>query len=281
MKDRLLSFFARVEFQGFWTALHRLVLGGLGYMNADASLNGEDRYLRDWARKAGAASRPLILFDVGANEGEFSAQCRDVLGDRPFEVHCFEPNPAAFARLEKAFGTDRRWHLVNKGVGETAGRLPLYEQKGEAGSRLASFLPRTFDDIYPSAVQSETVEVISLDSYLEAEGIASVDYLKIDVEGFEAYVLKGMAGALSRGAIDRIQFEFNSHNALTGLTLLQISHMLPDHQIRRILPNGTVPVAGPGCRYNGRVEIFKYGNFVAERVGRIPTEPDHAPRPGA
>ena len=49
-----------------------------------------------------------------------------------------------------------------------------------------------------SAVESQSVEAVTLDEYVQKNGIAKVDFLKIDVEGAEASVLDGATSVLDR-----------------------------------------------------------------------------------
>lgn len=47
----------------------------------------------------------------------------------------------------------------------------------------------------------------TLDAYMKKEGVADIDLLKIDVEGYELEVLAGANGALERGRIKAILAE--------------------------------------------------------------------------
>lgn len=267
MTARILGLVARVGFQSLWWGLYRLAIGGLGHMNADFRRNGELRYLEAWAKAVGRVPRshPLVVFDIGANKGDFTGEVLRLLGDRELVVHCFEPNPETFEMLAERFGDEPRVRLVASALSDATGRLPLHEYRDVHGSGHASFLAETFRDIYAADARQIEVPVTTVDAYMAEAGIAKVDYAKVDVEGYEKNVFGGMTGALARGVIERIQFEFNAHNAISGLTLFQIGRMLADYDIYKLLPNGTVPVPVSGARYNARIEIFKYANYVAVR----------------
>jgi len=263
MITRLLSLIARVELQPLWRALHRISILGLGHMNSDPRFNGELRHLARWAKAVGR-SRPVV-FDIGANEGDFTASAIAALGD--VDIHCFEPNPKTCARLMARFASDSRVHVNPVGISDAPGILPLYDYRHGVGSAHASFVAGTFVDIYPAETATVEVPLTTVDAYMAENHIARVDYVKVDVEGFEKNVFAGMAGAIAAGRVDLVQFEFNAHNAITGLSLYLIGLMLPGFEIRRILANGTVPVIGPRIVYNSRLEIFKYSNYVALRLG--------------
>jgi len=266
MINRVLGWMARRPLQPLWWGLYRVAIGGLGHMNADPRFNGEDRFMRDWAR-ARAASKPgvpPVVLDVGANEGDFTAAALAALGD--CRIHCFEPNPKTFARLSARFAGDARVTLNNIGLSDKPGTFTLYDYAGSEGSGHASFLAETFTDVYKSSTQAVEARVSTLDAYLAEAGIAAVDFLKVDVEGLEKAVLAGAAGALSQGRIDVIQMEFNAHNILTGLSVQAIAKILPGYDIHRIVADGLAPVATASHAYNSRVEIFKYANLAAVRT---------------
>jgi FkbM family methyltransferase len=260
----ILSLMARRRWQPLWRLLFHAAIGGLGHMNPNPHRNGEDRYLAQWARElqAQGRSRPVVV-DIGANEGEFTASVLALLPET--EVHCFEPHPVTNARLTARFGDYERVHVNAMGVGDSAGVLALHDYQGSTGTAHASFLPQTFTDVY--AAESETVDVpvTTVDDYLERHEIRRADLMKVDVEGFERSVLLGMQGALAAGRVDRVQFEFNAHNALTGLTLHEIGQLLPGFDIYKLLADGQVRILGSGVAYDSRIEIYKYANYVAVR----------------
>ena len=51
------------------------------------------------------------------------------------------------------------------------------------------------------------VRMETIDSYMKDEGVADIDLLKIDVEGYELEVLEGAKDALERGRIKAILAE--------------------------------------------------------------------------
>jgi hypothetical protein len=64
------------------------------------------------------------------------------------------------------------------------------------------------------------------DSFLQREGIAEVDFLKLDVEGAEHLVLKGLEDRLQQRSIRFIQFEYGRVNILTHFLLRDFYQLL-------------------------------------------------------
>ena len=79
----------------------------LGLIGAGKALAGT-RYGDGWNGLAAIPARTVL--DIGACGGELAE--RELLATFPnAQVHCFEPHPVSFARLEKVAGKHRRMHI--------------------------------------------------------------------------------------------------------------------------------------------------------------------------
>jgi FkbM family methyltransferase len=129
-----------------------------------------------------------IVLGVGANVGYISAVSASCAGSTG-EVHGFEPLLECYARLVRLreLNPQIRFKFNNVALGEKEGSLPIaYNPEGD--SRNASLVPGT------RSAQTLEVPVRRLDKYIE-ENIASperIRLIKIDVEGFEYSVLRGL-----------------------------------------------------------------------------------------
>ena len=137
--------------------------------------------------EAALALRTLLrpghtVIDVGANFGHFSLEAAKQVGSTG-RVIAFEPNPKVFARLVLHCDLNAlTWvETHNTGLSDTDGQLTLKVPHINPGE--ATFGKSEYTDI---AVQ--TVSVRRLDDVI---GDDKVDFLKIDVEGFEPHVLRG------------------------------------------------------------------------------------------
>jgi FkbM family methyltransferase len=133
-----------------------------------------------------------LAFDVGANIGDRT----EILLSLGASVVAFEPQPIC-AREISARGNERLT-VVQKAVGETEGTARLHLKSANVQS---SLMP----DWQGDDVGVMTVSVTTLDKAIEQFGLPS--FCKIDVEGFEAYVLRG----LSR-RIPAISLEYHCDN---------------------------------------------------------------------
>lgn len=168
--------------------------------------------------------RPGDCFiDVGANVGYISAVAASFVGPTG-ETHCFEPLPECFARLEvfQRLNPGLSIKLNNVAVGDERGTLALsYDPNGD--SRNATLVP---GHDFPVAMQ---VPVIRLDEYLlnQVENPGRIKLIKIDVEGFEAAVLKGLQGFLEAGHRPLIVCEIKPwESAKLGQTMAQLEQYM-------------------------------------------------------
>lgn len=130
-----------------------------------------------------------LVFDVGANAGHkaevFLTSCQHVV--------CFEPDPTAARQLRRRFARKPGITVIAKGVSDQHG-VAQFIRKGE-GSPLNTFSPKWAD--YQTDVSNKgqdnilNVEMTTLDFAIKEFGIPN--YIKIDVEGFELQVLRGLS----------------------------------------------------------------------------------------
>jgi FkbM family methyltransferase len=134
------------------------------------------------------------FIDVGANIGYLSAIGAEMVGPRG-EVHCFEPVSDYFARLRRLAQLNPAYSIIPSpcGLGEIAGQQTIYVTRGAGQS---TFVPSY--KMEPDIVATLDVPVARLDSYLETHQIGKSVLIKIDAEGFELPILKGLQGYFER-----------------------------------------------------------------------------------
>lgn len=151
-----------------------------------------------------------VCFDVGANVGQ---TIESLLEKMPkCKIHSFEPGADAFSSLEEKYHACSQVKLNNVAVSDKDEMVSFYQSRF---SDLSSCLPMSED--HKTLLDSEVhVRSITLQHYLESEGIDRVDLLKIDTQGYDLHVLKGAQKALESGRIGLILFEVLFHNIYEG-----------------------------------------------------------------
>ena len=129
------------------------------------------------------SNQPYIIFDVGANSGQFLNLIMSNLDQGTYTVHCFEPALHSFQSLKMnlGYGENESIKLNNFGMGKATGEVLLYYDS--YGSGFASITKRNLDHWGVSFSISETVKIDTIDNYCAQNGIYTIDWLKIDVEG--------------------------------------------------------------------------------------------------
>jgi hypothetical protein len=76
--------------------------------------------------------------------------------------------------------------------------------------------------------EAREVRVTTIDLEVERRGWPSVDFLKIDAEGYDFHVLEGARRLLENGKVSYGQFEYNAPWRLCGSTLTYAIRWLRD-----------------------------------------------------
>lgn len=179
-------------------------------------------------------STGATALDIGANVGIFSVVMAAKAGANG-RVFSFEPLPANVVRLKKNL---RRNGLADSGVFAVA----LGQADGEMRLRLAH------DPAYPSLHEVEggladgtdvQVQVRRLDAVWEELGMPDVAFVKMDVEGAEADVLKGGARFLGT-CRPTMLIEANSESQLAALRSILSAYGYRDRQPEGFAPHNHI-----------------------------------------
>lgn len=134
------------------------------------------------------------FIDVGANCGYISTVALGLVGAKG-QVHAFEPVPWLYERLMAVAKNNVEYHFFYNQValGENPGTAAIRTSKG--GNIGWNTMVPNF--MAPKDVNEQfEVPVIRLSDYFSKHNLQRVDLIKIDVEGFEIPVLKGLEGYL-------------------------------------------------------------------------------------
>lgn len=222
-----------------------------GDNDSDPSLNGEEFLLRAELPKIKGG----VVFDVGANIGDWARYVLQV--ESSIQLHCFEPSHTTFRRL-----ADSHWprhvHLNNCGLGDTAGQLELNIVDPASGLN-SIYVRRGVESARGKS--KETISITTVDAYCGENGIDHIDFFKVDVEGHELAVFKGMSRMLAERRVQLIQFEYGGCNLDSRAFLVDIWEYLEQFGFKffKIFPEGPRSISN----YSQELETFKYSNWLA------------------
>jgi FkbM family methyltransferase len=213
MKQHITQFLARNRNRRWVQRIDRLLVAahkGYENLNYDLSTNGELSTIKKLA-KMGATT----VFDVGANEGDWTDLAVQAFPQA--KIHSFEIVPQTFSHIHSRFGGHANVALNNIGLSDNEGTTSIYFSPDR--NFLATCVPGFSEEFHQYKPEPQTVSVTSGDLYCSRNGIKKIDFLKVDVEGFEPQVLRGFKNMLSERRIEVIQFEYGYINIDTHFLL--------------------------------------------------------------
>ena len=167
-----------------------------------------------------------IVVDVGANIGLHTLNMARIVGNTG-QVFAFEPDPSNFEILKKNVKINNYKNIIleQKAVGDKHGRTTLYQSDHPGKHR-----------IFPQTEQAKSqvqVELTNLDNYFDSDMTDKINFIKIDVEGLEFSVLKGMKNILKNSKKIKILFEFMPENTIeVGFTPIELLNYLTSNDFK-------------------------------------------------
>ena len=153
-----------------------------------------------------------IFIDGGACDGYTAG----FFADRGCKVYSFEPDRKNF-EIASALGKEKGFIVENFGLGSSNREERYTHVEGNIGS---SHLDKN---------GNETADIVTLDSYVAKHQLPSVDFIKLDVEGYELDVLKGAAKSIKKFKPKMAVCAYHKHEDLWTL-MPYIKSLRPDYE---------------------------------------------------
>jgi FkbM family methyltransferase len=197
------------------------------------------------------------FFDVGANIGVYTLMAARLVGGDG-RVHAFEPLTRVRDVLQSNIELNRASNVVlnTAAVGEKQGEEDLFVNRQ---SGLTS-LGRTNRG---EVVGVQKVPIWTLDHYAERAGIDSIDFLKIDVEGYEGHVLRGAAKLISNSPGLVVLSELASKNFTPlGFSINAVIDWMRDRSFEVWMVATDIPILRPVPQ---NLDKYPFQNFLFMR----------------
>jgi FkbM family methyltransferase len=197
-----------------------------------------------------------VAVDVGANHGYYTLLLADLVGPGG-KVHAFEPNPRLAELLDRNIALNGFWHVAEARAAAAGDRdgdtvrlmVPVRDPKN---ARLVA--PDQQVPADPGAARSPVHEVpmTTLDEAVPGRA----DFIKIDVEGAEEAVWRGMQGLIGRSPGIAILMEFNPGRCRdAGGVLAEMAALFP---LREITFAGVAATCAPEEVLSRREDTMLY-----------------------
>jgi FkbM family methyltransferase len=255
--DSLVAVGATRQWRGFHR-LHRLLGGGrarwrnqLGLVMAvspsdyiDTFIIKQGYYEREvFDALVGQLQTPSdIVWDIGANIGLHSLSLAKLQPE--LKIICFEPNPSLVDILhwQRNANRLRAVSIMPIALSDTEGDSLLYLYPGNAG--MSSLI-----DWSGRASSSISVQMLRADNLIDSGHVPMPNLIKLDVEGNELAVLKGLGSKISAPDLRAIIFEDEKNI---------------NSPVKLFLKNSAFAISQPLLRQED--SSHKLENFIAIRV---------------
>jgi len=128
----------------------------------------------------------MCVLDIGANIGYHTFRISK-LADKNGQVHAIEPTDWAFQKLLRNSKLNPELdNITFAKLGLSDSDLGTTQVQFQSSYRLNGKVQNMMEDI----------ELVTLDTYLERENIEHVDFIKLDVDGFEGKIIQGATRSL-------------------------------------------------------------------------------------
>jgi FkbM family methyltransferase len=155
-----------------------------------------------------------VVFDVGANYGQTVRKYQHFFPEAV--IYCFEPFDAGFSTISNAFKGCPLVKPYQLAISDSVGMKQFHCTTDSVMNSLLPLSPKA--GILSDSRQAQIIEVrtSTLDAFCQEHKIATVDILKLDIQGGELLALRGASRLLMSKAIDVIYCEVNFNEIYTG-----------------------------------------------------------------
>lgn len=167
-----------------------------------------DGFWESWiTRYVAAVVRPgYTCLDVGANFGYYSVLMSELTGKKGRTI-AIEPNPVICQLLRNtAIVNEWSFEVIEAAVSDKRGNAVLSVENKFPGG--ATIMP--LDENLPGRSRY-TVSTFTIDELVEEQQLGTVDFMKIDCEGFEPFVFDGMKKTLAANPDLQIVMEYSAY----------------------------------------------------------------------
>lgn len=202
---------------------------------------------------------PKLIIDIGANKGLYTEELLKKFPNSTYFL--FEPSQHNIKILADKFYNFDNVYCSEYALSNETSSKNLYADK--IGSGLSSLSKRRLDhfNIFMDVV--ETVSTIRFDEFLKFDDIPNkfdvIDYVKIDIEGYEIFALQGFGDRILD--VNIVQFEFGGCNIDTKTYFQDFWYFFKEKNflIYRITPTGPEKID----YYDESLEYFSTTNYIA------------------
>jgi len=181
-----------------------------------------------------------IFFDIGSHMGTYTDFINRIYPD--CKSFLFEPQSKIFKKISEKYFTNNNIQVFNLAVSDTEKKKNLYLNMHDLTSTLSNFNEQSSylslkaklygTDIKSMSHGTELVQTITLKKFIIDNKLNKIDLIKIDTEGHEFNVLKGLGEKID--IINNVLIEFHHRKLFLGYEPNEIHEFLINNGFRLI-----------------------------------------------
>ncbi len=150
-----------------------------------------------------------VFFDIGANSGQWIELFNRILDYEYYTVYSFEADKDIFSLLKKTLNSikNSNFNIYNLALGDKKETKIFYQVPSSVDFGILSSFKKPIDKKIKTI--EKKIEVLTGDHFCKSNNISYIDFMKINVQGYETQVLKGFKNMLSQSNIKMIMLEFD------------------------------------------------------------------------
>ena len=237
-----------------------------GKSNMNPDKNGEYLVLK---KALYTTKGDFIYFDGGANIGDnllFLNKIKTKFDSLNIFSFAVEATPSTFKLLQKR-AKNSNTTFINKALSNEEGELDFYieskENKTNINSRQGS--NSALPHYYLNDGEKITIPATTIDAIIRKYNLKKIDFLKLDIEGYEYRALQGASNSMLKGIIKFIQLEYNQTWILSGASIKDIFDLCEkyDYELYRICSKELLKIT----YYHYLLDDFVYCNLLLIKKG--------------
>jgi FkbM family methyltransferase len=158
-----------------------------------------------------------VIIDCGAHVGADSIELSKILPKS--NIFSFEPVPTIFHSLKKATNKYPNIECFQIALSDNDGEAQFFVSSGESDASSSLMNPTGHKEVHPDVTFKEEiiVKTLSLDSWAKQMNLNKVDFLWLDMQGYELNMLKASKKILN--SVSVIHTEVSLSNSYEGAVL--------------------------------------------------------------
>ncbi len=193
---------------------------------------------RLWTRE-----QPVFVVDGGAHDGATARRVLEIFPNA--RIASFEPVSESFERVAEVAAEHGGVIPVHAAIGDRVGSIDINVNRDLLTCSVLTPTDRGmqyYGEMY-ELDHTESVPLTTIDAWAVERGVAQIDILKLDLQGYELAALRGATRALESGVIavySEAQFlpEYEGAATFTDIDMFLREHGFSLHQIHEIWKKG-------------------------------------------